>query len=49
MFHFLFIPPRTPHHLPLPFASKKVLSHLPTHPLPHHPSSFPLLWGIKPP
>ena len=22
---------------------------LPIHPLPHHPSSIPLHWGIKPP
>jgi hypothetical protein len=45
---FLVSPPKP--HLPslLCFASMKVSTHPSTHPLPPHPSSIPLCWGIPP-
>ena len=37
------------HPIPLPFASKRLLPHPPTHLHLPHPSSIPFLWGINPP
>jgi hypothetical protein len=40
-------PPQTPIPFSLPFASMRMLTHPPTHPLPPHCPSITLHWGIK--